>query len=227
MAISNRTFKAYGQAYAPVGDVSVVLKINNISVFSGAVADSSTVRTGPPTIENLLFQFELPKATIGAVDFSLAVTGGELCLGPISYNGLDRRFPGSIPTPAIPFNPYTVENQLILAGLLQGLVSAECHAALLAGQCTSDTGPYEAEILAAWRTWQAADKDWEYFQKANFSEQHAKQSASLAGGSADPIHQDLSQMNSSLINKAAWWPIIESGETFACTWTIDTDPHAS
>ena len=222
MAISNRTFKAYGQAYAPVGDVSVVLKINNISVFSGAVADSSTVRTGPPTIENLLFQFELPKATIGAVDFSLAVTGGELCLGPIGYNGLDRRWPG-----AAPVDVYTVENQLITAGLLQGLVSAECHAALLAGQCTSDTGPYEAEIVAAWETWKTADKDWEYFEKANFSEQHAKQSASLAGGSADPIHQDLSQMNSSLINKAAWWPIIESGETFACTWTIITDPPAS
>lgn len=222
MAISNRTFKAYGQAYAPVGDVSVVLKINNISVFSGAVADSSTVRTGPPTIENLLFQFELPKATIGAVDFSLAVTGGELCLGPISYNGLDRRWPGPIPV-----NAYTVENQLIMAGMIQGLVSAECYAALLAGQCTSDTGPYEAEIVAAWGTWQAADKDWEYFEKANFSEQHAKQSASLAGGSADLIHQNLSQMNSSLINKAAWWPIIESGETFACTWTIITDPLAS
>lgn len=222
MAISNRTFKAYGQAYAPVGDVSVVLKINNISVFSGAVADSSTVRTGIPTIENLLFQFELPKATIGAVDFSLAVTGGELCLGPIGHNGLDRRWPGPIS-----INPYTVENQLITAGLLQGLVSAECYAALLAGQCTSDTGPYEAEIVAAQETWQTADQDWEYFEKANFSEQHAKQSASLAGGSADPIHQDLSQMNSSLINKAAWWPIIESGETFACTWTIITDPLAS
>ncbi len=222
MAISNRTFKAYGQAYAPVGDVSVVLKINNISVFSGAVADSSTVRTGIPTIENLLFQFELPKATIGAVDFSLAVTGGELCLGPIGYNGLDRRWPG-----AAPANAYTVGNQLITAGLLQGLVSAECYAALLAGQCTSDTGPYEAEIVAAQETWQTADKDWEYFEKANFSEQHAKQSASLSGGSADPIHQDLSQMNSSLINKAAWWPIIESGETFACTWTIATDPLAS
>ena len=222
MAISNRTFKAYGQAYAPVGDVSVVLKINNISVFSGAVADSSTVRTGIPTIENLLFQFELPKATIGAVDFSLAVTGGELCLGPIGYNGLRRRWPGPIS-----INPYTVENQLIMAGLIQGLVSAECHAALLAGQCTSDTGPYEAEIVAAQETWLAADQDWEYFEKANFSEQHAKQSASLAGGSADPIHQDLSQMNSSLINKAAWWPIIESGETFACTWTIITDPLAS
>ena len=222
MAISNRTFKAYGQAYAPVGDVSVVLKINNISVFSGAVADSSTVRTGPPTIENLLFQFELPKATIGAVDFSLAVTGGELCLGPIGYNGLDRRWPGPAPV-----DTFTVENQLIMAGLIQGLVSAECHAALLAGQCTSNTSPYVAEIVAAWETWQAADKDWEYFEKANFLEQHAKQSASLAGGSADPIHQNLSQMNSSLINKAAWWPIIESGETVACTWTIITDPLAS
>ena len=88
--MANRTFRQYGQAYAASGDVSVVVQVAGATVFNGAVSDSSTVRSGQPTTENLLYSFTMDEAVLGTKQVSVAVTGGELCFGPTKYNGFKK-----------------------------------------------------------------------------------------------------------------------------------------
>lgn len=89
--MANRTFKQYGQAYAASGDVSVVVQVAGTTVFNGKVSDSSTVRSGQPKTENLLYSFDMDESITGSKQTSITVTGGELCLGPTKYNGWDNK----------------------------------------------------------------------------------------------------------------------------------------
>ena len=89
--MANRTFKQYGQAYAASGDVSVVVQVAGATVFNGKVSDSSTVRSGEPKTENLLYSFTMDESITGSRQVSITVTGGELCLGATKYNGWDNK----------------------------------------------------------------------------------------------------------------------------------------
>ena len=89
--MANRTFKQYGQAYAASGDVSVVVQVAGTTVFNGKVSESSTVRSGQPKTENLLYSFDMDESITGSKQTSITVTGGELCLGPTKYNGWDNK----------------------------------------------------------------------------------------------------------------------------------------
>ena len=89
--MANRTFKQYGQAYAAKGDVSVVVQVAGTTVFNGNVSDSSTVRSGEPKTENLLYSFTMDESITGSRQVSITVTGGELCMGATKYNGWDNK----------------------------------------------------------------------------------------------------------------------------------------
>ena len=206
--MANRTFKVYGQAYAASGDVSVVLNVGGVEVFNGAVSDSTTVREGAPTVENLLFQFEMDEEVQGGQSYSLTVAGGELCLGQTFYNGISayvisRSWFEENVTDA---NNVSAAAQAHIANTLGAeKLGADLHSALLAGTVTAPT----AEQNAVLETANLVSKDWTAFGSAN----DTRTGAAINGESIDGWTDVATNMGH--------WPILEDGAVFTCTWNID------
>jgi len=206
--MANRTFKVYGQAYAASGDVSVVLNVGGVEVFNGAVSDSTTVREGAPTVENLLFQFEMDEEVQGGQSYSLTVAGGELCLGQTYYNGISayvisRSWFEENVTDA---NNVSAAAQAHIANTLGAeKLGADLHSALLAGTVTAPTAEQNAVLATA----NLVSKDWTVFSSAN----DTRTGAAINGESIDGWTDVATNMGH--------WPILEDGAVFTCTWNID------
>lgn len=213
--MANRTFKVYGQAYAASGDVSVVMSVGGTEVFNGAVNDSTTVRSGAPSTENHLWTYVLDEDTTGNLTVSVAVTGGELCLGPTQH---DKQLGYYIPltwfTTTADGN-WSAADQTYMAGNIpQAALDAQqagLHAKLVAGNGTSAD---EADVFAANAT---APKTAD-FVKAN----DIRDNLAING---DPNHSQLTEADTAF-EKASWWPILQDGETLTYTWTFDPDADA-
>jgi len=208
--MANRTFKVYGQAYAASGDVSVVMSVGGTEVFNGAVNDSTTVRNGQPTVENHLWTYELDENTTGNLAVSIAVTGGELCIGPIKNNLCKTQI---IPDSWFDTNDTsTTESQTYMANQIgQTLLDAEqagLHAKLVAGTATEEDSLF---ILAANAN---GPRSADVFDPVN----DARSSAQING-------ELLADWDDVTVN-AKNWPILQDGDTFTCTWAFDPDTPA-
>lgn len=206
--MANRTFKVYGQAYAASGDVSVVLNVGGVEVFNGAVNDSTTVRNGPPTTNNLLFTYTLDEETTGGLAYSLAVSGGELCLGQTFYNGITTQkldvawMEANVPDPD---NVSAAAQTHIATTLGESALGTDLYNAMIAGTASNPTDA----------------------QKAKFEEANTVVTDHTAYGTAHDTRTNaeidgtpIVGWNDAAINMGDW-PIIADGSTFTCTWALD------
>jgi hypothetical protein len=203
--MANRTFKVYGQAYAASGDVSVTMSVNGTQVFNGAVNDSSTVRSGQPTIENHLWTYELDENTTGNLTVNIAVTGGELCVGPTSHNMVRQKLTSDEWLAANPV--FNAEVQQYFATTIgQTLLDAESaglYDKLVAG--TATTADLDAVAAADWN----GPRDADTFEYLN----DLRPTATVNGQAVDHWEN-------------LYWPILQDGDTLVYTWTFDPDSHA-
>lgn len=211
--MANRTFKVYGQAYASEGDVTAVLTVGGVEVFNGAVNDSTTVRDGQPTTTNHLFSFTLDEATTGEMAYSLAVTGGELCLGQTEYNYAK--------TPVISrewFDANIPDNQAVST-------AAQTHIATTLGE-TALTTPYYNKLVAGTSTAITPEED-AILTEANLqasSTVYVVSDDTRVNAQIDGV--DMVGWDDDTVNKANW-PIIEDGQVFTCTWNHTPDTYST
>lgn len=210
--MADRTFKVYGQAYAESGDVTATLTVGGVQVFNGAVNDSTTVRSGQPTTSNHLFSFTLDENTTGNLSYSLAVSGGELCLGQTQYNGAPKVTPrvsaewlaANLPDPT---NATTEQQSAYADQLTEAALGTTLYNALKAGELSDGgTAEQQAAIKAVFNTTAA---DWDNYYPAD----DVRASATLDGESMG-WSDDESKAN---------WVIIGDGQTFACTWNFSAE----
>lgn len=214
--MANRTFKVYGQAYAASGDVSVVMTVGGTEVFNGAVNDSSTVRSGPPSIENHLWTYELDETVVGDLAVSIAVTGGELCLGPTQHN---LSYTQTIPTAWFDGDHlHTAESQTYVATQIgQSRLDAEqagLYDALVAGTATNSSATFGA-IMAANKK---GPRSAETFLPLNDVRSELKIND-------DASHSQVVMATDSL-SKSTWTVILQSGDSLTYTWSFDPDNDA-
>jgi len=205
--MADRTFKVYGQAYAESGDVTATLTVGGVQVFNGAVNDSTTVREGQPTIQNHLFSFTLDENTTGNLSYSLAVSGGELCLGQTSYNGAP--IPGAVVTQEwleanVPDNSnVSADAQSYMADqLTEAKLGTTLYNAMKAGTVSSYEPGEVADAITAANT----VLDWDNYYPAD----DVRASATLDGESMGWSDAESKQN----------WVILSDGQTFACTWNF-------
>lgn len=209
--MANRTFKVYGQAYAESGDVTATLTINGTQVFSGAVNDSTTVRVGQPETENHLFTFVLDENTTGALSYSLAVSGGELCLGPTRYNGVKTQIlPEDSPFWQEVGPTSTLEQQQTYSNLIgEANLGTELYNKMQSGLAGPDDVPAVIEVINSGpRNFNTGDGDFVRFEDIRSSAQIDGQNLAWT--------DDESKRN---------WPVIDAGQTFTCTWEFDPDTY--
>jgi len=209
--MANRTFKVYGQAYAASDDVNVTMTVNGTQVFSGAVNDSSTVRSGPPNIQNHLWTYELDENTTGNLTVSVAVTGGELCLGPTTNNHARKEIVPQSWMDAHQAEGLTAANQTHLATEIgQTLLDAEqagLYDKLVAGTAT------EADATDITNANAKGDGGTDYYQPIN----DVRNTLAINGDpSAAPIASAVQDNEQS-----GWWPILQDGDTLTYTWAFD------
>mgnify|MGYP003136329698 FL=1 len=202
--MANRTFRQYGQAYAAKGDVSVVVQVAGATVFNGAVSDSSTVRSGQPTTEKLLYSFTMDEAVVGTKQTSVAVTGGELCFGPIHYNGwaktrLSQADLDSNMTTSKDEVPSKTEQQW-LATQLKDHLSTDDYNTLMAG----NGGESLRENI---HTANYIGLDWDSYRwwENNDRATNIKLNGSAINGDPDDI---------------GWWVIMNDGDILTYDWKI-------
>jgi len=205
--LDNRRFKVYGQAYAEQGDVIATLTIADQVVFNGPVLDSTTVRDGQPRTSNLLFEYELPASQQGNLSYSLAISGGELCLGRTQYNLL----------PVATLNGTWIDQNM--PDLTNISTSAQTHMASTFGEDRLGSTIYDA--LVAGSLTAPTDDELQVLIDANCNQ-----------GPEDVFKWDKDDRKNALINgeeidgwamrwTASWWPIIGDGSEFTCTWNLD------
>ena len=215
--MANRTFKVYGQAYAASGDVNVTMTVNGTQVFSGAVNDSTTVRSGPPSIENHLWTYELDENTTGNFAVSIVVTGGELCLGYTESN-LNK-------TQLIP-DSWFVDNADTLT-----TPESQAYMATQVGQALTDElspGLYDRMMAGT-----ASNEDAIIFVDANKqwgprSSETFKPTVDVRNNlqiNGDPEAAPIANADTSE-DQSGWWPILQDGETLTYTWVFDPDADA-
>jgi len=209
--MANRTFKVYGQAYAAAGDVSVTMTVGGTQVFTGAVNDSTTVRNGQPTTQNHLWTYTMDENTVGNLAVTIAVTGGELCLGQTEDN---LHYTQIIPTSWLEANlELTADNQTYLAtNIGQALLDAE--SAGLYDKLVAGTAILEADganILAANSK---GARDATVYEVLNDLRDNLQIDGVTISGA------------STAGDKAGWWPIVQDGETLSYDWTYDPDAAA-
>ena len=209
--MANRTFKQYGQAYAAKGDVSVVVQVAGTTVFNGNVSDSSTVRSGEPKTENLLYSFTMDESITGSRQVSITVTGGELCMGATKYNGWDNK--------SVTFDQLVEQNVWNTDGTAKTLteseqiekskwasdqvkdkLSADDYNAMQAGTKTDALG-------TAWNTANnVGDKDFSLYATGIKDRSNMKVNGSaLDDGGTDH-----------------YWPILQDGDILTYDWDIQT-----
>lgn len=209
--MANRTFKVYGQAYAESGDVTAVLTVGGTEVFNGAVSDSTTVRDGQPTTQNHLFSFTLDENTTGDLSYSLAVSGGELCLGPTKYNGIKTQIVTEDAFFSIDDAGTAEQQQTYSTQIGESNLGTALYNKMQAGTATTDDAD---AILAAnkngARNFGSTDAD---FVIAD----DTRTSAQVNGEAlADWDNAEVNTRN---------WVILEDGSTFTCTWSFDPDTY--
>jgi len=217
--MANRTFKQYGQAYAAKGDVSVVVSVAGTTVFNGNVSDSSTVRSGEPKTENLLYSFTMDESITGSRQVSITVTGGELCMGPTKYNGWD--------------NKEVTYDELIEAGMRVDLDASKIW--------NSDGTEGDASVYTAkakWASDQLKDKlsteDYNAMQAGTKSDALATawntanavgdKDFSLFAASQKPDRSNL-KVNGSALDDGGienFWPVLQDGDILTYDWDIQT-----
>jgi len=206
--MANRTFKVYGQAYAASGDVTATLTINGTQVFNGAVNDSTTVRSGPPSESNHLFSFELDENTTGDLSFSLTSANGELCLGQLQHNGILGK---------------PVLDSWVTANIPEGEVadaSEQQHIATTIGQAKLDAvspGLYDKLMAGT-----ATRDDAILIGEANVDGPREFDTFVWAIDNRTNLQMDGSEMTD-VTDRLGHIPIINDGSTFSCTWTFDPD----
>lgn len=215
--MANRTFKVYGQAYAASGDVNVTMTVGGTQVFSGAVNDSSTVRDGQPTTENHLWTYEVDENTTGSLAVSIAVTGGELCLGPTHDN---LHYTKIIPDSWFTDNEAdieTAEKQTYMANTIgQTLLDAEqagLYDKLIAGTASSAADKVDIGNANA-KGPRSAD--------AYIPVNDTRESLAING---DASHSQIASAGTAE-EKALWWPVLQDGDTLTYTWNYDPDADA-
>lgn len=209
--MANRTFKQYGQAYAAKGDVSVVVQVAGTTVFNGNVSDSSTVRSGEPKTENLLYSFTMDESITGSRQVSITVTGGELCMGATKYNGWDNK--------SVTFDQLVEQNVWNTDGTAKTLteseqiekskwasdqvkdkLSADDYNAMQAGTKTDALG-------TAWNTANnVGDKDFSLYATGIKDRSNMK----INGSALDDGGVDH------------YWPILQDGDILTYDWDIQT-----
>ena len=205
--MDNRTFKVYGQAYAESGDVTATLTIAGQVVFNGPVLDSTTVRDGQPRTSNLLFEYKLLASQIGKLSYSLAISGGELCLGRTKYNLLPV---------AILTETWIDQN---IPDLTNVSTSAQTHMASTFGEDRLGSTIYDALVAGSLTT--PTDEQLQVLIEANNTQ-----------GPEDVFKWDNDDRKNALIDgeeiegwamrwSPSWWPIIDDGSTFTCNWNLD------
>ena len=214
--MANRTFKVYGQAYAASGDVSVVMTVGGNEVFNGAVNDSSTVRSGPPETKNHLWTYELDENTTGNLAVTIAVTGGELCVGPTDHN--------LGPAYYIPLTWFTTEadgnwsaaDQTYMASQI-GQTALDAQQAGLYDKLVAGTGTSadEADVFAANAS---APRDADTYIPVN-----DVRSALAINGATDDARIVEADTD---VEQATWWPILQDGDTLTYTWAFNPDEDA-
>jgi hypothetical protein len=209
--MANRTFKVYGQAYAASGDVSVTMTVGGTQVFTGAVNDSTTVRDGQPTIQNHLWTYTMDENTVGNLVVTIAVTGGELCLGQTEDN---LHYTQIIPSSWVEANPdLSAANQTYLAtNIGQTLLDAE--SAGLYDKLVAGTATLEADAANIGAANSKGARDATVYEMLN----DLRDNLQIDGVALS----EASTTN----DKAGWWPIVQDGETLSYDWTYDPDAVA-
>jgi len=209
--MANRTFKVYGQAYAAAGDVSVTMTVGGTQVFTGAVNDSTTVRNGQPTTQNHLWTYTMDENTVGNLAVTIAVTGGELCLGQTEDN---LHYTQIIPTSWLEANlELTADNQTYLAtNIGQALLDAE--SAGLYDKLVAGTATLEADAVNIGTANSKGPRDASVYEVLN----DVRDNLQIDSGAISEA--------STAEDKAGWWPIVQDGETLSYDWTYDPDADA-
>jgi len=208
--MANRTFKVYGQAYAASGDVSVAMTVGGTEVFNGAVNDSTTVRSGPPSTENHLWTYELDEDTAGNLAVSITVTGGELCLGPTKYNMVHYGDNSYVTENGFPKDAtaLTSADQTWLASKVTAdEVGADIHARLLAGTAnnTEDAAVVNSVIISK-----------------SDPETYRPDTSTRTSAQVNGVNQP--DWDNDAVNSVNWL-ILQDGDAFTYTWNF-SDPLA-
>ena len=205
--MANRTFKVYGQAYAPSGSVSATVSVNGSQVFSGDVTTSNTPRDGAPVGNTQLLSFDLDEAVTN-LSVSVAVSGGELCWGKtVTNGGTDYRISVNYADSIADMTNITADEQTAVAAIGEANLGTTLYNALTSGTLTNPTEEQKTAIANANKF-----TDW----------------------SNDYVHA-LGALTNPQVNGSAWsgWDadtmgegaifILADGDTLTYTWTVNPD----
>ena len=209
--MANRTFKVYGQAYAASGDVTVTITVDGNQVFNGAVADSTTPITYPPTSQSEMLSFTMDESVIGDKSLSINVSGGEFVMGNWQCNGAHNEVlpKGWIDVNAPDQTNISAEAQGLFADAIgSDALGADLYNALKAGTLTNPT----AEQITAMNTandsgpLNLTDYVW-------LTQENDKRLSAQINGEALP---DWDNAQTSATN----WVVLQDGDEFTATWSI-------
>lgn len=147
--MANRTYKIYGQAYAPSGSVSATVTVNGAQVFNGTVPTSDTPRDGVPGSNTELLSFDLDEA-VTSLSVSAVVSGGELCWGStITNGGTDHRIAVNYADSIADKTNLTADEQTAIAAIGEANLGTTLYNALTAGTLTNPTAEQQTAIANA------------------------------------------------------------------------------
>jgi len=205
--MANRTFKVYGQAYAPSGSVSATVSVNGSQVFSGNVTTSNTPRDGAPAGGTQLLSFDLDEAVTN-LSVSVTVSGGELCWGrTVTNGGTDYRISVNYADSIADTANLTADEQTAVAAIGEANLGTTLYNALTGGTLTSPTAEQNTAIANAnkFTDW---SNDYKYATETLTNPQ--------INGSPWPSW-DADTMGEGNIF------ILADGDALTYTWTMDTE----
>ena len=207
--MANRTFKVFGSAYAPSGDVSVTITVDGAQVYNGTVTTSDTPRDGQPTTQTEILSFTLDETVVGDKPLVITTSGGEFVMGNWQCNGAHNEIMDLLTMAEANGGTFSPAEQATVASTIGQTAldaqSAGLYDKLVAGTATSDDGP---AIALANNTGALNTTDYVWLTQSN-----DKKSSAQVNGVSQPDWDDA-------LTSAQNWLVLQDGDTFTATWSI-------
>ena len=207
--MANRTFKIFGSAYAPVGDVSVTVTVDGIERYNGTVTTSETPRDGQPTTQSELISFTMDESVVGDKSLQIDVSGGEFVMGNWQCNGAHTEIIDLASLFQAGGGNFGAEEQATIASAI-GETKLESQQAGLYAKLTSGTATIEdaPPIYSANETGDLNLTDYVWLIQDN-----DKKSSAQVNGVDQPEWDDE-------LTSARNFLILQDGDTFTAIWSI-------
>ena len=209
--MANRTFKVYGQAYAPSGSVTVAITVDGTQVYNSTVPTSATPRDGQPTTQVEMLSFVMDESVVGDKSLQIDVSGGEFVMGNWWCNGASNNYlPLNWATTNAPdMTNISAAAQSEFADIVgESALGSELYNALKAGSLTNPSAEQAAAMAAADQSGPLNLTQFVLLNGAN-----DKKASAQVNGVDVPGWDDAE-------TSAKNWLILQDGDSYTATWSI-------